>query len=76
MKYFIILIFCFFIVPYLIRTVVRYLFGGGLSDENSNKQRRQNYSRSSGSGSSASGDRKKKVIPKEEGEYVDYVEVK
>jgi hypothetical protein len=56
--------------------VVRYLFGGGLSDENSNKQRRQNYSRSSGSGSSASGDRKKKVIPKEEGEYVDYVEVK
>jgi len=69
LKFIITICFFLFVVPYLLRAVLRFFIGGNSSDNTS--QQKQNKGTSS-----RTQNRKKKVFPQEEGEYVDYVEVK
>jgi len=60
----------FFIVPWLLRAVQRFFMGSGSqSDERRNRSGGQ-------SAADNKATHKKKVIDKDEGEYVDYVEIK
>jgi len=64
--------FCiFFVIPYLLRRIVRFMYGNVSSNYNSSQQR--NSARTQTEKQSS---RKKKIIAQDEGEYVDYVEVK
>jgi hypothetical protein len=62
-----------FVVPYAIRQILRFLFGNAPSQAGASKQQGRQHSSSSDFRAQA---KNKKVIPKDEGEYVDYVEIK
>ncbi|MDR1523954.1 MAG: DUF4834 family protein [Tannerella sp.] len=77
-KFLSILFIIIFVIPFLLRSVLRFLFGNpsrqrGPSQYNRSSQQKGNASPSSHTKQSSS---KKKVISKNEGEYVDYVEIK
>jgi hypothetical protein len=72
-KFILIILFIIFIVPYLLGVIGRFLLGGRPRQNTSSQQRRSN---SSSFNTQNNPKRKKKVIEKDEGEYVDYVEIK
>ena len=59
-----------FVIPLLLRSVLRFLFGSRPQPNNSSQQRKNTSSRTQ------QPPQKKKVIPKDEGEYIDYEEIK
>jgi hypothetical protein len=59
-----------FIIPFLLRGVMRFLFGSRPQPNKSSQQKRNTSSRTQ------QPPPKKKVINKDEGEYIDYEEVK
>ena len=61
-----------FIIPFLLRGVMRFLFGSRTQPNKSSQQKRN----TSSSSKTQQPSQKKKVIPKDEGEYIDYEEVK
>ena len=67
-----IIVIIFFIIPFLLRGVLRFLFGNRPQPNNSSQQRRNNSS----SSRTQQPPPKKKVINKDEGEYIDYEEIK
>ena len=56
----------FFIIPYLLRSILRFIFGGKPQKNRTSQQNRNTSSHTQKSPN------KKKVISKNEGEYVDY----
>ena len=60
-----------FIIPFLLRGAMRFLFG--IPQPNKSSKQKRNTSSSSNTQQSP---KKKKVIDKDEGEYIDYEEVK
>ena len=73
LKFLSILVVILFIIPFLLRSIVRFLFGNRPQPNKSSQQRRN---ASSSSNTQQSSSEKKKVIPKDEGEYIDYEEIK
>ena len=77
MKFISILFIIIFVIPFLLRAVLRFLFGNISQRERSqshrSSQQRKEASAASDTQPSAP---KKKVISENEGEYVDYVEIK
>ncbi|MDR3251418.1 MAG: DUF4834 family protein [Tannerella sp.] len=75
-----ILVFVIYVVPFLLRIAMRFFFGSrqfGSPSQSQSQNRSQQGSRASSAKSDAGqSSRKKKVISEEEGEYVDYVEVR
>lgn len=71
-----ILCFFIFVVPFLLRVVLRFLFGTPTQTSKTSQQRKNTSSSSASSRSHTQQSVKKKVIPEDEGEYVDYEEVK
>jgi len=71
MKFLISIFLIFFVIPYLVRAVLKFFFGTSSSAQ-SGSGRQQSKSNAY---TQPKAD-KKKVFTKEEGEYVDYVEVK
>jgi len=72
LKFLSIFLIIIFIIPYLLRSVLRFLFGSGNPQQNRPSQ-------SNGTNASSRTQKppsKKKVISKSEGEYVDYEVVK
>ena len=65
----------FFIIPFLLRAVLSILFGAH-SRKNRSSQSNRNASASSSSSNMQRPASKKKVISKNEGEYVDYEVIK
>jgi len=61
----------FFVIPYIVRSVLRYLFGDNQQQNRSSKSKKSNTS-----SRTQKPPPKKKVISKNEGEYVDYEVVK
>ena len=72
-KFITILLVVFFVVPYLLRSFVRYLFG---ETPQPNKTSQQRSKSSASSSSNKQSSTKKKFFSKNEGEYIDYEEVK
>jgi hypothetical protein len=72
-KFILVILFIVFVIPWILRSIIRFLFGGPYRQEASSK--RGGNSSSSFSTQKKSG-KKKKVIEKDEGEYVDYVEIR
>lgn len=62
----------FFVVPFVLRTVLRFLFGSPAQTNNTSQQRKNTSSASSHTRQTEKG----KVIPEDEGEYIDYEEIK
>jgi len=60
-----------FVIPYILRSVLRYLFGDNQQQNRSSQSKRSNTS-----SRTQKPPPKKKVISKNEGEYVDYEVVK
>jgi uncharacterized protein HemY len=67
-KFLSILFIIIFVIPYLLRAILRFLFGRPSQESRSSRQKRDTPASSSS--------QKKKIISKNEGEYVDYVEIK
>ena len=59
------------IIPFLLRGLLRFIFGNRPQPNNSSQQKRNNSSSRTQKPS-----QKKKVITKDEGEYIDYEEIK
>lgn len=59
-----------FVVPFLLRLVLRFLFGSPEPTNHSSQQRKKVSS------SRARSAEKRKVISEDEGEYIDYEEIK
>ncbi|MDR1723424.1 MAG: DUF4834 family protein [Tannerella sp.] len=55
-----------FVVPFVLRTLMRFLFGSQAPRGNSSQQKQRQ----------SAPQQHKKVFPKDEGEYIDYEEVK
>ena len=72
LKFLSILFIIIFIIPFLLRKVLSFLFGNRPQSNNSSQQNRNTSSRTQTQQPS----QKKKVISKDEGEYIDYEEVK
>ena len=72
LKFLSILFIIIFIIPFLLRKVLSFLFGNRPQPNNSSQQKRNTSSRTQTQQPS----QKKKVISKDEGEYIDYEEVK
>jgi len=60
----------FFIIPYLLRSILRFIFGG------KPQQNRSSQSNRNTSSNKQKAPKKDKFIPKNEGEYVDYEVIK
>ena len=60
-----------FIIPFLLRGVMRFLFGSRPQPNKSSQQKRN-----TSSSNTQQSPQKKKVIEKDEGEYIDYEEIK
>ena len=59
-----------FIIPFLLRGVLSFIFGNRPQPKNSSQQRKNSSSRTQQTS------QKKKIINKDEGEYIDYEEIK
>jgi len=70
MKYLIFLLFIIFVIPYLLRALLRFFFGSNAPQNRPSQPNRNASSRTQ------KPPEKKKVISKNEGEYVDYEIVK
>jgi hypothetical protein len=73
MKFIFIILFVIFIIPYLLRVIGRFLLGNYPHQGASSQQNRNNPSSFN---KAKKPEKKKKMIEKDEGEYVDYVEIK
>jgi hypothetical protein len=73
LKFLSILFIVIFVVPFLLRAIVSYLFGHSSQQNRPRQNRTDNTSSTSRAKKSPP---KKKVISENEGEYVDYVEIK
>jgi hypothetical protein len=69
-KFIAIFIIIFFIIPFLLRAVLRFLFGNRPQQNKSSQQKRNTSSQTN------KPPQKTKVISKDEGEYIDYEEIK
>ncbi|MDR0834996.1 MAG: DUF4834 family protein [Tannerella sp.] len=75
MKYILFIVFILFLVPYLLGIIGRVLLGSRPQQKSASQQSGKT-NQSSTSGSKQTFWKKKKIISKDEGEYVDYVEIK
>ena len=71
MKFLSILFLIIFVIPFLLRTVLKFLFGNSTQQSRSSNQNKNNTSSRTQKSSS-----KKKVFSKNDGEYVDYEVIK
>ena len=72
LKFLSILFVIFFIIPFFLRSILRFLFGNRPQPNKSSQQKRN----TSSSSRTQQPPQKKKVIDKNEGEYIDYEEIK
>jgi hypothetical protein len=72
-KFFLIILLVVFVIPYLLGVIGRFLLGSRYRQNASSQQRGNN---SSSFNTQKNPKKKKKAIEKDEGEYVDYVEIK
>ena len=72
LKFLSIIVIIVFIIPFLLRGILRFLFGGRPQPNNSSQQKRN----TSSSSNTKKYPQKKKFIPEDEGEYIDYEEIK
>lgn len=73
LKFLSILFVILFVVPFLLRAILKFLFGSRPVQQNRSSQQRNTSSRTQQQQQSSA---KKKVISENEGEYVDYEEIK
>jgi hypothetical protein len=73
MKYILLIFFVIFVIPWLLRSIIRFLVGSSFRQDASSKRGGNGHSSFNAQRKT---ERKKKVIEKDEGEYVDYVEIK
>ena len=70
LKFLSIIFIILFIIPFILRGLLRFIFGSRPQQNNSSQQKR------SSSTHTQQQPQKKKVIDKDEGEYIDYEEIK
>ena len=66
----------FFIIPFLLRGLLRFIFGHQAQQNRSSRFGKEQSNRNETSSQKQKTAKKKKVIPKNEGEYVDYEVIK
>jgi hypothetical protein len=72
-KFLLIVLFFVFVIPYLLGIIGRFLLGNRPRQSASSQRSRNN---NSSSDAQKNPKKKKKVFEKNEGEYIDYVEIK
>jgi hypothetical protein len=70
------LLFIFFVIPFLLRSIVRFLFGSQTQSQQKNFSGQKGSNNRASSANTQQTQKKKKVISQDEGEYVDFVEIK
>jgi hypothetical protein len=75
-KFFALLFVIFFIIPFLLRVLLRFFFGNYTQRNRTSQANRNTSTPNSSSSSNKQPPQKKKIFSKNEGEYIDYEEVK